>query len=142
MATKTTPVPFSKGSFLLGHLPELQQDWLGTLRRWQKEHGDFVTARLGPRPAVFIFDPKDAETILVDKYKHFRKNFIIRRTRPLIGDGLLLSEGEFWLRQRRLAQPAFHRGRIDLYAKTMTELAVAGARCAGKTALRSTFMLK
>src|SRR5690606_11428747 len=61
---------------------------------------------------------------LVNKYKHFRKNFIIRRTRPVIGDGLLLSEGDFWLRQRRLAQPAFHRNRIALYAKTMTDLTV------------------
>lgn len=120
--TKRVPVPFSRGSWLLGHLPELQKDWLGTLCRWQKEHGDFVTARLGPRPTVFIFDPETAEEILVANYKHFRKNFIIRRTRPLIGDGLLLSEGEFWLRQRRLAQPAFHRGRIALYGKTMTDL--------------------
>lgn len=43
--TKRVPVPFSRGSWLLGHLPELQKDWLGTLCRWQKEHGDFVTAR-------------------------------------------------------------------------------------------------
>lgn len=111
-----------KGSLILGHLPQLQQDWLGTLRRWQQEYGDFVTVRLGPRPAAFIFDPEDAETILVAKYKASRKNFIIRRTRALIGDGLLLSEGEFWRRQRRLMQPAFHRASIDGYARIMTEL--------------------
>lgn len=124
MASKAIPKPTSKGSFLLGHLAELQQDWLGTLLRWQQEYGDFVPVRLGPRPAVLIFDPIDAEEILVHKYKHFRKNFILRRTRPLVGNGLLLSEGEFWLRQRRLAQPAFHKARIALYAETMAELAV------------------
>lgn len=122
MAPRAIPAPISKGSFFLGHLAELQKDWLGTLRRWQKEHGDFVPVRMGPRPAVFIFDPADAQAILVDKYKHFRKNFIIRRSRPLIGNGLLLSEGEFWLRQRRLAQPAFHKARIAVYAETMADI--------------------
>lgn len=120
---KATPVPISKGSFFLGHLRELQQDWLGTLRRWQKEYGDFVPVRLGPVRAVLIFDPADAETILVDKYKLVRKNFILRRTRPLVGNGLIISEGDFWLRQRRLVQPAFHRRRIGLYAHAMAHLA-------------------
>lgn len=110
---------------MLGSLPELQQDWLGTLRRWQQLYGDFITVRLGPRPAAFIFDPHDAETVLVENHQRFRKNFIIRRTRVVIGDGLLLSEGDFWLRQRRLIQPAFGRHRITLYAKTMAELAAS-----------------
>lgn len=66
-----------KGSLILGHLPQLQQDWLGTLRRWQQEYGDFVTVRLGPRPAAFIFDPEDAETILVAKYKVFRSQEVV-----------------------------------------------------------------
>src|SRR5690606_7641918 len=88
--------------------------------------GDFVVARLGPRPAAFIFNPEDAEAVLVENYKRFRKNFIIRRTRAVIGNGLLLSEGAFWLRQRRLIQPAFNRSRIALYAQTMAETA-AGA---------------
>ena len=122
MAAGPGPQRGPKGSLLLGHLPELQQDWLGTLRRWQQEYGDFVVARLGPRPAVFVFDPKDAEAILITKYKASRKNFIIRRTQALIGDGLLLSEGEFWRRQRRLMQPAFHRASIDRYAQFMAEV--------------------
>src|SRR5690606_11665115 len=113
MAREDSVTSGPKGSFLLGHLAELQKDWLGTLRRWQDRYGDFVPARLGPHRAAFIFDPDDAHAILVDNYKNFKKNFIIRRSRPLIGDGLLLSEGEFWLRQRRLAQPAFHREMID-----------------------------
>lgn len=122
MAQAETPGTGPKGSWILGNLPELQQDWLGTLLRWQQDYGDFVTVRLGPRPAAFIFDPDDAEAVLVHNYKHFRKNFIIRRTRVVIGDGLLLSEGDFWLRQRRLMQPAFHRHQIALYAETMSQL--------------------
>lgn len=121
MATVATSTKGPKGSLLLGNLAELQKDWLGTLSAWQEEYGDFVPVRLGPRPAAFIFHPDDAASILIDKNKHFRKNFIIRRTRPLLGDGLVLSEGSFWLRQRRLMQPAFHRVRIDLYAEIMAE---------------------
>lgn len=125
MARTAFDLPGPKGSFLMGSLPELQQDWLGTLRRWQARYGDFVVARLGPRPAAFIFNPEDAEAVLVENYKRFRKNFIIRRTRAVIGNGLLLSEGEFWLRQRRLIQPAFNRSRIALYAQTMAETAAS-----------------
>jgi len=43
----------------------------------------------------------------------------------MLGNGLLISEGEFWRRQRRLAQPAFHRSRINDYAATMLEIAQA-----------------
>src|SRR5690606_1738853 len=125
MARTAFDLPGPKGSFLMGSLPELQQDWLGTLRRWQARYGDFVVARLGPRPAAVIFNPEDAEAVLVENYKRVRKDFSSRRTRAVIGNGLLLSAGEFWLRQRRLIQPAFNRSRIALYAQTMAETAAS-----------------
>src|SRR5262249_28705859 len=56
-------------------------------------------------------------------YKHFVKHFGARMYKPLLGNGLVTSEGDFWLRQRRLAQPAFLKNRLARYAPAMTELA-------------------
>jgi len=53
----------------------------------------------------------------------FVKGRALQRARTLLGDGLLTSEGEFHLRQRRMIQPAFHRARIAEYANTMIEYA-------------------
>ena len=55
----------------------------------------------------------------------FRKNLGARRLGSLLGNGLVLSEGEFWLRQRRLMQPAFHRQRIGAMAEAMVGCALA-----------------
>src|SRR6185436_10561047 len=53
----------------------------------------------------------------------FMKGEGLQRAKRLLGEGLLTSEGEFHLRQRRLAQPAFHRQRIAGYGATMVEYA-------------------
>ncbi|MFO0950639.1 MAG: cytochrome P450 [Isosphaeraceae bacterium] len=59
--------------------------------------------------------------MLVTKNKCFHKHFALRSAKPSLGEGLLTSEGEFWRRQRRLAQPAFHRERINAYAQVMVD---------------------
>src|SRR5262249_13361210 len=68
----------------------------------------------------FLNHPDLIESVLVRNYQNFLKDHVIRKSRWFFGDGLLTNEGESWLRQRRLAQPAFHRERIAGYAKTMT----------------------
>jgi cytochrome P450 len=81
---------------------------------------------------VFIFNhPDDIEAVLVTLNKKFIKGRALRANKRLFGEGLLTSEGEAWLRQRRLAQPAFHRSRIASYADTMvrfTEQMLGGWR--------------
>jgi len=72
---------------------------------------------------VFVNDPKDLEYVFVTHNRDFVKSIMFRAFRPFGGNGIFLSEGEFWLRQRRLMQPAFHRSRIAAYGDTMASFA-------------------
>ena len=102
-------------------LREMAIDQLGFYQRITREYGDFVPVRFGLRRAVFINHPDLIEEVLVTQSAKFIKSMALRRSRRLLGNGLLTSEGDFWRRQRRLAQPAFHRQRIAGYAETMVD---------------------
>src|SRR5262245_53524194 len=86
-------------------------------------YGDLVYFKLGPQPVVMVNNPDYIRDVLVTNNKNFMKGEGLQRAKRLLGEGLLTSEGEFHLRQRRLAQPAFHRQRIAGYAATMVEYA-------------------
>src|SRR5262245_60486292 len=112
-----------KGRLLLGSGPDLARDQLGFYVSCAREYGDVVPIRLGPRRALLIYHPDAIEEILVTRSRDFIKSPGVRLLGWLLGQGLLLSEGDFWLRQRRLVQPAFHRQRIEAYAAAMTAYA-------------------
>lgn len=102
-----------------GNYKEFRRDPLGFMTQVAREHGDVVGIRYY-KYRVFIFNhPDDIEAVLVTHNKKFIKGRALRANKRLFGEGLLTSEGEAWLRQRRLTQPAFHRERIASYADTM-----------------------
>jgi cytochrome P450 len=111
-----------KGHFLSGNLPDYRRDPLGFFRRCAQEYGDFVPLRFGPVQAVLLNHPDLVEELLVTNYRNVIKGRILRNS-PLLGNGLLTSEGDFWRRQRKLAQPAFHRERIAAYGAQMVACA-------------------
>src|SRR5579863_6039904 len=86
-----------------------------------REYGDFVGLRILNFRILLINHPDHIEDVLVNHPKKFIKGRILKANKRVFGSGLLTSEGDFWLRQRRLAQPAFHRARIATYASTMVE---------------------
>jgi cytochrome P450 len=90
----------------------------------QRDYGDIVTMRYYNFRVFFVSHPDYIEQVLVTDNRKFIKGRILRKNRQLFGNGLLTSEGDFWLRQRRLAQPAFHRARIASYADTMVKFAL------------------
>jgi cytochrome P450 len=71
----------------------------------------------------FINHPDIIEDVLVTSHRNFVKGRTLRANRLLLGNGLLTSEGSFWLRQRRLCQPAFLRTRVGAYGDTMVAYA-------------------
>jgi cytochrome P450 len=96
---------------------------LRTIERLAREYGDISYFHVGPRPAYFMNHPDYVREVLVTGHQNFIKGLALQRSRVLLGEGLLTNEGESHRRQRRLAQPAFHRGRIASYAAAMIEYA-------------------
>jgi cytochrome P450 len=88
-----------------------------------RAHGDIAHWRIGPQDIYLFSDPDLIRDVLVTNQKNFHKSRGLERAKRLLGNGLLTSEGEFHLRQRRLAQPAFHRQRIASYAGAMSDYA-------------------
>jgi cytochrome P450 len=120
VSVATQPYPKGPtGHFLLGNIPEMSRDQLGYLLDCARRFGDFVPLKFGRRSVILLNHPRDVEDVLVTRQRNFAKGYFYRLLGPLLGNGLLTSEGDFWLRQRRLAQPAFHRERISAYAQTM-----------------------
>jgi cytochrome P450 len=105
-------------------------DILAGLTLMHGEYGDFVRTRL-PLQLYFVADPACIDEILVKKADAFRKDRTSRLLSRVIGNGLLVSEGESWRRQRRLLQPAFHHQQLQSYAGLMVnaiERAMTGWR--------------
>ena len=107
-----------------GGLLPLRLDPLRFLRALARSHGDVVRFHAGPQEVYFLNDPELIRDVLVTHDRRFVKGPGLRVAERLLGQGLLTSEGAFHHRQRRLAQPAFHRGRVSAYARVMSEYAV------------------
>lgn len=117
--------PGPKGSLILGVMSEFSRDTFGFIERC-RDYGDIVSMRFLYLTAYFLYHPSDIEFVVSTNAKNFIKARNLRSPlfQRLVGNGLLTSEGEVWKRQRRLAQPAFHRHRINAYAETMVEYAL------------------
>jgi cytochrome P450 len=112
--------PDASGLPLIGNLFSFMTDPLGFLCATREKHGDVARVAVGPMKFVLLSHPDLVEDVLVTRNKLWLKDRFTHTTfRPVFGDGLLASEGDFWRRQRRLAQPAFHRDRIAAYADIM-----------------------
>jgi cytochrome P450 len=122
----TTPLPPGpKGNLLTGNFAELNRDWLGCYTKYARQYGDVVSYRIGPFRTALISHPTLIEKVLVTHAAKLRKSPIQHLIRPLVGDGIFLSEGEPWKRQRRLTSPPFHRQRIGIYGDRMARHAGA-----------------
>ena len=110
------------GNPLFGFLA-FRRDALGFLTELAREYGDVVFFRMGPQRVYMLNHPDLIKDALVTHQDSFMKGRALQRSKRLLGEGLLTSEGEYHRRQRRLAQPAFHRQRIEAYGEVMLDYA-------------------
>lgn len=122
MTNQVPPGPQSK--FLgLDQLSKFQPDQLmKTFEEYARTYGDVVRIRLGGFQHFLVFHPDHVRQILVDEPETVCKSkFQTRLLSVFHGNSLINSDGEFWKRQRKLVQPAFHTKRIQTYAEKMAE---------------------
>ena len=101
------------------------RDPLAFLTGLRDQYGDIARVPLGAETLYLFSHPDLVRDVLVTNHRNFHKGRGLERAKMLLGDGLLTSEGDFHLRQRRLAQPAFHRQRVAAYGATMATHAAA-----------------
>lgn len=104
----------------LGHLRAFNHDRLGFLTRSARASGDVVPLRFGPKRYLLLSDPALVTELLVERAADFRKGYSVRLMRPVLGNGLLLNEGDHWRARRKLIQPELQRERVRGYAEVIS----------------------
>src|SRR5262245_46964965 len=121
----TTPYPPGPRDWFFGLTIGLRswREPLALLEEMAREYGDIAYVRVGPYRSYVINHPDLIREVLVTKGKNFCKwEWQKRVFRKIDGNGLINSEGDFWLRQRRLIQKAFHQRRFKHYADIVVDL--------------------
>ncbi|MGA8767543.1 MAG: cytochrome P450, partial [Candidatus Acidiferrales bacterium] len=109
--------PGPKGLPVMGMALDLRKDPLAGMRQMARDYGDVVRFYVMMQERILLNRADLINQVLVIQQGKFHKSELTRRiTVRMLGQGLLISEGEFWRRQRRLVQPAFHRSRTNDYA--------------------------
>lgn len=108
-------------NFLLGNMLQLRNERIRFFVNQQNVMGDMYRIKVPTRKVVVLTDPEWIKYVLVDNNKNYTKSFAYDSIKLFLGNGLLTSEGEFWKRQRRLAQPAFHKEKLALMFQNMVE---------------------
>ncbi|MGD9723242.1 MAG: cytochrome P450 [Pirellulales bacterium] len=110
------------GFFGINLARRFRNDPLGFITEVGRTYGDLAYFRMGPVRAYFVNSPPLIREVLVTRNKSFRRpKWITGPLSKIDGNGLVLSDGDFWLRQRRLVQPAFNTRRFDGYAQVTVE---------------------
>jgi cytochrome P450 len=111
------------GSPLSGVYRQFRKSPADFLLRTAREYGDVAYFRVGFQKIYLLNRPDLIEEVLVTGQGNFTKSRILQRAKVLLGEGLLTSEGEFHVRQRKMIQPAFYRDRLTRYASDMVACA-------------------
>jgi len=124
MLTSTEPhrlPPGPRGVPLLGMMPAIRRDPTGVFADAAHKYGDIAYLKIGPQQGYLVTRPDAIRHVLQDNARNYHKSPLYDKLKASLGNGLVTSEDAYWLRQRRMAQPAFHRQRIEGLASVMVE---------------------
>lgn len=106
-------LPVTKGYPIVGSLPGLLADPFRFLDQARSVYGDIYRLDLGFTKVIVLGHPRHAQHVFIDQAAKYTRGGVFWDTlRSIFGNGLITSEGQFWLRQRRMMQPHFHRRRL------------------------------
>ncbi len=110
-------LPQPRGALIGGLAARWARNALGLMKQSFTEHGEMVHLPMGQQSFVLVSNPDAVQRVLIDNQRAYSKAVVnYQALKPILGEGLLTGDGEHWLRQRRIAQPAFHRERIQSFA--------------------------
>ena len=120
---QSQPIPVEKGWPLLGVLPKFfSGDPFEYLKNVMLEKGDLVQLNIANQPVYLVSNPDYIKRIFWENYHNYRKpDMLYNVTREVAGNGLITSDGDLWLRQRRMIQPYLHRKQLVYLFNEMTD---------------------
>jgi cytochrome P450 len=122
-------IPGPRGREVFATIQAFRRDPLRALIDLKERYGDVVHFRVGPMSRVLVSDPAAVQHILVDNHRNYGKDSpFYHMLKWFMGEGLITSDGELWRRQRRMAQPAFGRRKVEALAPMI--VARTAAACA------------
>jgi cytochrome P450 len=129
--TPVSQIPFVPGAWpIIGHTPQYLSDPLGFMEK-AAAWGPAVKVRLGPIEAILLREPTDIERLVVGENKRLTKDRTTMDLRRIVGQGLVTSEGETWVRHRKLIAPIFHPSSVAALGGTMVDVTVRHAQRLG-----------
>lgn len=117
--------PGPKGTLIGGNLSQIGPRRVDFFLDVARTYGPITSFRIARWRLFLVSDPGLIQQVLVKDARHYIKHFGARNFKPILGNGLVTSEGDFWLSQRRILQPAFLKAQVLSYAPVMTELTEA-----------------
>lgn len=115
--------PGPRGLDCAGWMLRARQNTFRAFVELSRSHRPIARVPFWPGRALYVCStPQTAKYVLQDNHRNYKKAMTYRMIEPVVGKGLLTSEGDFWLRQRRLVAPMFHRDRVRSYANTMIDI--------------------
>jgi cytochrome P450 len=123
---KQTPPEPKEKHWLFGSGYTLRENAHEVIPGLVKKYGDIFSLSLPFTKLAVAASPEHARYVLLDNNKNYRKSLAYDMIKLLLGNGLLTSEGDFWKKQRRLIQPAFHRKKLEELTAMMVERTTQG----------------
>ncbi len=117
--------PGPKGTLIGGNIAQMGPRRVDFFLDLARTYGPVASFRVGRWRVFLVSDPELIQQVLVTDARHYIKHFGARTFKPILGNGLVTSEGDFWLSQRRMMQPSFLKALVLSYAPIMAELTTA-----------------